>query len=277
MNFSRFKKTSKKHNEPLKAQNLFVLENKTLTRLTAHILLLLLMIGTLGITITLRDNLISKQIESLKEMFLKYSSAHGLSINDIVVQGREKTTLASLNKIVNLNRNDNILKIDLKTLKNEIEDLPWVEKAELKRLYFPNILQIYLKEKDIIALYQKQGKFYPVDIYGNVIDVEYIPNKPFLVIVGEGAPEKLFELIKITSSAPDLFARIKAASLHANRRWDLIFDDLENGITVKMPEENLEQAWQKLIKIHNKYGIFKRKLTFIDLRYTNKVTVNIAE
>ena len=136
---------------------------------------------------------------------------------------------------------------------------------------------ISIKEKAIIALYQTNGKFYPVDRFGNVIEVNYTPSTPLLVIVGDGAPQKLLELLKITSTSPELFGRIKAAVLHAQRRWDLIFDDLNEGITVKMPEENFAKAWKKLIKIHHKYGIFKRKLTFIDLRYPDKVVVNIAD
>lgn len=273
----KFKKIIFKHQEPLKSQNRFALENETFKRLIANIALLFFVLCILGTSVTLRDNLISKQIEHLKEQFFEYSSAHGFGINDIIVQGREKTTLSSLNQKINLNRHDNILKIDLKNLKTEIENLPWVEKAELKRLYFPNVLQISLKEKDIIALYQKEGKFYPVDIYGNVIYTEYIPQKPFLIIVGEGAPEKLFELIKITSSSPELFGRIKAAVFHPSQRWDLIFDDMGKGITVRMPEENFEQAWQKLIKINNKHGIFKRKLTIINLIYPDKATYTIAD
>jgi len=277
MNLRRFFDISHKKQKPLNMKNRFVLENEVFKRLIANTLIFFFMACILGTTVTFRDSLISKEINSLTDDFFEYSSQHGLSINDIIIQGRHKTPLSALNQKINLTRQDNILKVDLNSLKKQIETLPWIEKAELRRLYFPNILQISLKEKDIIALYQKNGKFYPIDIYGNVIDVEYTPNKPFLIIIGEKAPEKLFELMKITSSSPELFSRIKAAIFHSNRRWDLVFDDVQNGITVKMPEENFKEAWNKLIKIHNKYGIFKRKLTFIDLRYKDKVTVHIAD
>ena len=175
MNLHRFYQISKKHQEPLKAQNRFALENESFKRLFANILLLLLMLCLLGTTVTFRDDLVTKQIDEIKEQIYEYSTTHGFGINDIIVQGREKTSLSALNQKINLKRNDNILKVDLKNLKSEIENLPWVEKVELKRLYFPNILQISIKEKDIIALYQKDGKFYPVDIYGNVIYTEYTP------------------------------------------------------------------------------------------------------
>ncbi|MBO4294186.1 MAG: cell division protein FtsQ/DivIB [Alphaproteobacteria bacterium] len=277
MNFKFRHKNTSKHQTPLKSSNRYTLENKVVIRFAANLFLIVLMICIIGSVITFHENLIQKQVTEMKEQLFEYSSTHGFGINDILIEGRDKTTIESLNQQINLKRSDSILQINLKTLKSKIEDLPWVEKAELKRVYFPNVLQISIKEKAIIALYQTNGKFYPVDRFGNVIEVNYTPSTPLLVIVGDGAPQKLLELLKITSTSPELFGRIKAAVLHAQRRWDLIFDDLNEGITVKMPEENFAKAWKKLIKIHHKYGIFKRKLTFIDLRYPDKVVVNIAD
>ncbi len=277
MKFLINKKTTLKHQEPLQTQNRFALRNQTPNRFIGNLLILLIIACIIALTITLRDSLIDRQIQDFKQQIFQYSTKHGFGINDIVVEGRKKTTLSALNKQINLNRNDSILKIDLKDLKTKIEDLPWIEQANLKRSYFPNILQISLKEKEIIALYQINGKFYPVDKYGNIIETDYIPNTQFLIIVGEGAPQKLFDLLNILQTDPTLFSRIKAAVLHSSRRWDLIFDDIDKGTTVKMPETDLDKAWKKLIKINNKYGIFKRKLTFIDLRYQDKVIVNIAD
>jgi len=265
-----------KKQAPLKSKNRFALENKVPLRLIANLFLILLIVCFAGSTVTFKEDLIQKQVNDMKDQIYAYSSAHGFGIHDIIIEGREKTSLKSLQTQINLNRNDSILKIDLQNLKTKIEDLPWVEKATLKRLYFPNVLQISIKEKDIVALYQTNRHFYPVDKFGNVIHADYTPTRPLLVVVGEGAPKKLFDLLKITATSPELFARIKAAVLHNERRWDLVFDDFKTGITVKMPEENFEAAWKKLIKIHNKYGIFKRKLTFIDLRYPGKVVVNIS-
>ena len=277
MNIKFWKKKTNKNRTPLKSKNRFVLENKSFLRIMANSSLILLIVCFTGSTITFQDDLIQKQVNDIKEQIYEYSSTHGFGIHDVIIEGRKKTSLQSLQKQINLNRSDSILKIDLQNLKSKIEDLPWIEKATLKRSYFPNILQISIKEKDIVALYQTHEHFYPVDRFGNVIKADYTPNKPLLIITGEGAPQKLFELIKMTSTSPELFGRIKAAVLHSGRRWDLIFDDLQKGITVKMPEEHFAKAWKKLIKIHNKYGIFKRKLTFIDLRYPDRVGVTISD
>ena len=275
--FSKHKYALLKKQKPLQNPNRFEFKSDTMLRFSAHLFLLLMITSIVLTGITLRDSLIEKKIDNLTSDLFDYAAKHGFAIEDIVVEGREKTTLNDLTEKLRLDRKDSILNVDLSEIKTKIEDLPWIEKVELRRSYFPNVLQINIKEKDIIALFQTGGHFYPIDKNGQVIDVDYIPTKPLLILVGAGAPEKLPDLLKVTITDPELNARIKAAVLHSGRRWDLIFDDLENGLTVKMPEDNLLPAWKKLIKIDHKYGIFKRKLTIIDLRYKDKVTVRIAD
>ena len=270
-------KRTQKHQEPLKTENRFVYQNKTKLRLTGNSLLISLILCVVLITITLRDSLIDKNIQNIFTRLFQYSTFHGFSIDDIVIEGRHYTSKEALNEQINLSRSKSILEVDLEQLKEKIETLPWVEQAYLKRSYFPNILHILIKEKQIIALFQKDGKFYPVDEKGNILDVDFTPTRPYLILVGSDAAKQFFKLNQITSKTPDLHERIKAAVLHASSRWDLVFDDLENGIVVKLPENNVEEAWKKLLILHHKYGIFKRKLTFIDLRYKDKVTVNIAD
>lgn len=277
MSIFKKKQQTNRNQEPLKTQARFVYENKTALRFFANLAILALSCCAVMLSVTFRDNLIGKKIQTAANYFYQYSTFHGFSIDDIVVEGRKKTSLDLIAQKINLNRNDSILKTNLATLKADLETLPWVEKAQITRSYFPNVLHILIEEKNIIALFQKGGQFFPVDENGNVLYVDFKPNKPYLILVGDDAPKKFFELKKITSTVPELESRIKAAVLHSSERWDLIFDDLDKGILIKLPEENLDRAFKKLVVLNNKYGIFKRKLTFIDLRYKDKVTVNIAD
>ena len=67
------------------------------------------------------------------------------------------------------------------------------------------------------------------------------------------------------------------ANFISHRRWNLVLDDVENGITIKLPEDDVEQAWKKLLKLDAVNGILKRKLTIIDLRLKGKVTVTLKK
>ena len=71
--------------------------------------------------------------------------------------------------------------------------------------------------------------------------------------------------------------RIKVANFISQRRWNLILDDIKEGITVKLPEEDIEEAWKKLLKLNETKGILKRKLTIIDLRLPHKIVVKLRK
>ncbi len=231
-----------------------------------------------ALTVTVKDKLVSKQINAWKEDFFSFTSKHGFLIDDIAVTGRDRTTLAEILQAVSLGRNDNILQADLEEVKSRVEKLPWVRSAIVKRSFFPNIIQISIEEKQIGAIWQNHEKFYPVDFDGNIIHADFRTQTPILLIVGEKAPENVKKLLEaIYDKDKKLYQRIKVANFISGRRWNLVLDDIEKGITIKLPEENPEEAWQKLLKLHASKGILKRKLTIIDLRLQDKVIVKLRK
>jgi cell division protein FtsQ len=244
-------------------------------RLSGNLLLIAMIASVTMIIITLRDNLINKKIDAVMEDFYAATAQYGWGIDDIIIQGRDKTTRSEILETLNLKRTDNILQLDLLEIKNKLEQLPWVQTAAVRRTFFPNVLNISLTEKNIIALWQSDNHFYPVDQNGKIIEAEFTPHQPILVIVGKKAPEKINGLLQVLSKSPEVLQRLKAARLFAGRRWDIILDDPEKGLTIKLPEKNMQKVWQKFMKTNHRHGLLKRKLTFIDLRYKNKLVVTV--
>ncbi|MBP5216044.1 MAG: FtsQ-type POTRA domain-containing protein [Alphaproteobacteria bacterium] len=246
-------------------------------RLIGNLLLLgSIWLLTMGI-ITLRHDLVGKQIDSLlAEIYNKTANA-GWGLDDITIEGRFKTSKEDILEVMRLQRGDNILEIDLDEICRRLEDLPWIKKVSVTRRYFPNVIHISITEKEVKSIWQYQNEFYPIDEEGEIIKTEYVPQANILQIIGEDAPKHFNALLKIVETEPELFARLKAAHLISKRRWNLIFDDVEKGVTVKMPEENLAGMWKKLAKLDKTQGILKRKLTFIDLRLKNKVVVGLSK
>lgn len=240
-------------------------------------LLLLCAIWLLTVSvITIRHDFVGKQIDSLVSEIYNKTATAGWGLDDITVEGRNKTAKDDILRVVGLKRGDNILEINLDDVCARIKTLPWVKNVVVTRRYFPNILHISLTEKEVKSIWQYKNEFYPIDEDGNIIETEYVPQKNILQIIGEDAPQHFNELLKIVESDEELYSHLKAAHLISKRRWNLIFNDVENGITVKMPEDNLLAMWNKLIKLNKTQGILKRKLTFIDLRLKNKVIVGIS-
>lgn len=239
----------------------------------------LLLLGSIWMmtlsVITIRHNLVGQHIDSLLSELYQKTAVAGWGLNDITIEGRGKTSKESVLQAVGLKRGDNILEIDLQDICAKVKELPWVKEASVTRRYFPNIIHISIKEKEVKSIWQYKNEFYPIDEDGKIIETEYVPQKNIMQIVGEGAPEHFNDLLKVIKEDKDLYNRLKAANFISGRRWNLIFDDVENGITVKMPEDNFAEAWKKLVKLDKTRGILKRKLTFIDLRLRNKVIVRL--
>lgn len=50
--------------------------------------------------------------------------------------------------------------------------------------------------------------------------------------------------MKSITDDQNIFQRIKVANYISGRRWNIVLDDVENGITVKLPEKHIDEAWK---------------------------------
>lgn len=246
-------------------------------RLLGSFMVLLVIFVLSFITLLLNTDMVAKKMLEVSNDFYDYTSKAGFTLEDIVVTGREKTLQSEIMSAINLKRGDNFLKIDINKIKENIESLPWVRKVVVKRLFFPNVLQVSIEERKVRSIWQLSEKFYPIDYDGKVIKAYFKPTKPILLIVGEGAPENVNALLEDISSNEELLRRVKVANFISGRRWNLVLDDIKEGITIKLPEDNIKKAWKKLLKLDRTKGILKRKLTFIDLRLEDKVIVKLKK
>ena len=246
-------------------------------RLAGNLFLLGVIFMLASVIITIKTNLIGRKLTDLSTEFYNYSAGLGFKIDDIVITGRDKTAKQDILNALQLSRETNILNLDLRDLQQKVEQLPWVRHAVVKRRFFPNIIQIDIRERQVQSIWQLDHKFRPIDGEGNVIEADYTPDHPILLIVGEGAPENITALMKSITDDQNIFQRIKVANYISCRRWNIVLDDVENGITVKLPEKHIDEAWKKLLKLNTTQGLLKRKLTIIDLRFPNKVIVKLGK
>lgn len=246
-------------------------------RLFGAILAITVMTLFLLTAMTIRDKILAQQFHKMMQVVYQFSAQHGLQIDDIIVEGNRRTSYEELVQALNLSDNESILGVDIAHLQQQIEQLTWVRRCVVKRSFFPNNILVNIEERKVKAIWQYEGRFYPVDAEGNVIEVEdYEPDAPILFLAGEGAPHHLEELLAVLSQDDELNARVKGAVFVSERRWNLILDH-PNGIILKLPEQNFAEAYQKIALLSKRNGIFKRKLTSVDLRYDNKIVLELDD
>ena len=62
--------------------------------------------------------------------------------------------------------------------------------------------------------------------------------------------------------------------LVAERRWNL---RLTNGLDVRLPEGDLQAAFDRLVKLDRDKKLLSRDITSIDLRLPDRVTVRLSD
>lgn len=161
--------------------------------------------------------------------------------------------------------NKNNLNILLDTIKQD----PWIKEVTIKRV-LPNTLQIIVEEYLPFAIWKNNEDVELIDEQGTTINITEREKRGYynlLIVTGEGSKENIYSLFNMLSSNPSLFSRIKSAIRIGDRRWNF---ELDNNIIVKMPENDLLTAWDKLEKIISIKGS-EINLKTIDLRNQDRV------
>ena len=99
------------------------------------------------------------------------ASAHNMSrdagfrVDDITVEGRQRTQRADLIGAIQVSSNTPIFAIDLDAIHDRVRDLPWVgDVVIIRRL--PNILHVSLSERQPFALYRENRTLTLIDREG---------------------------------------------------------------------------------------------------------------
>lgn len=217
-------------------------------------------------------------VDALEDHMLVASAHVGLSVQQVLVDGRGETPAADVLHVLDVSRNAPILAFHPAEAKAELEKLPWVKIASVERR-LPNIVYVRLIERQPLALWQRHGQMTLIDRDGVEIpgaDLSHFGNLP--VVVGDGAPKHAADLLALLATEPDVAKHVAAAVRVGDRRWNLRLD-LGNGRTVDalLPEENPGAAWARLVELDQAKGLFDHNIVAVDLRFPDRLIVRVVQ
>jgi len=243
---------------------------RNLTRATAATLTVALLGGGLWLW---QDGWYGRQADAAVAGFNAFTAAAGLKVQDLQVIGRNRTAPEQVLAALAIERDMPILQIDPEAAKARLEALTWVKEAAVERR-FPNVVAVTLREREPIAIWQNKDNLTLIDQEGTVIDgIAIAPFAKLPLVVGEGAPAETAKLLDILESEPSLMPRVTAAIWVTERRWNL---KLDNGIQVKLPEDDAADAWAQLARYEREQGVLNRDVINIDMRIPNRWVVQRA-
>lgn len=216
-----------------------------------------------------RSGLVATSAAQVERGLLRWSAEAGLRVEEILLEGRQRVSRATLLAHLGVHAGQPILSVSAAELKARIEDLTWVERADVARL-LPNRIHVRLIERRPLALWQRHGRLALIDHAGRILPLgadrqELLEHFGGLrIVVGEGAPQRAARLFAMLSSEPDLWSKVAALTLVAERRWDLRLSD---GIDVMLPADDPHGAWRRLAVLAREDDLLERAVVEIDLRF----------
>ena len=196
----------------------------------------------------------------------------GFVVEHVDVIGEGAISENDVRRALGVSGGDYLFEADLKQAQNRIEDITWVERAIVRRLW-PDRIVVQIIERKPYALWQNNGEFYIVDKDGGIISAASLGAYPDLdLIVGPGAPASYYEFKQVLSKFPDIAARSTALVHHNTGRWDVIFDN--GSLRVKLPVKNAQLSLSRLDDLHSSHRVLDREISIIDLRLLDRITLS---
>ncbi len=215
--------------------------------------------------------IITKQFSSyvfdVRQKVSELLADYGYSLENVVIAGQKNITTPEVIDSLNADIGTPIFSINLDDSLEKLVSSGWVKSAIIQRK-LPDTIIVNLSERDPIALWQVNKELFVIDSDGEIIkncSPEKFDKLPHLV--GDDANIYAAELIENLKMNQELASKVIYAVRFGQRRWDL---NLQENITVKMPQYDFKAAYQYLIDQYQQEKLFKNNIKSIDLRAKSK-------
>lgn len=260
-----------------------------------------LIITTLFLTLVIYSSL-DKIINRFNHYFSlcsEYTSnlllSSGFTIDEIVVNGNDFTSEKDI--INQVNKTQPIVYVSLSKLADNIQSVSkWVKNVSIQRI-LPSTLHIDIDEHKPFAIWKNNNKTSIIDSEGNVIiddySATYSPARDniscngsqcqrteitegqnlinnLIVISGQNSLSNIKFIKDLLENKTQLSDKIASFVCVSKKRWNIILD---NGTTLKLPEDDPYSAWNYLNHLQNTTDFIFSDWSIIDMRVADKIFV----
>lgn len=201
------------------------------------------------------------------------ASTLGFAIEQVKVAGNLETSDIDVLGQLDLDGETSLVGLNADAARKAITELPWVESAEVRKIY-PGTVLVSMQERKAYAIWQNGKDLSLIDEDGDAI-VPFRPGRygSLPLVVGEGAEKRVKGFIADVSGYPGIAGKVRAYIRVADRRWDLLF---ENGVRVMLPENEPEKALAQIEKLDRDKHLLSRDIAAVDMRLEDRVTVQLT-
>ncbi len=201
------------------------------------------------------------------------ASFAGFGLENVRVSGNQETSEIDILQQLELDGSVSLIGLDVAQARQHLLVLPWVRDAEVRKIY-PDTVDVKLEERTAFAIWQHGEDLSLIEENGSVIAP--LNDSKFTSLplyVGRDAESAAAEFDKFVSNWPEIKSKVKAYVRVSGRRWDL---QLQSGIVVKLPEENVARAMHTLSTMEAEQQLLERDIAAVDLRLEDRTSIQLS-
>lgn len=209
----------------------------------------------------------------LADGFSSFGSGIGLTVQEVVVEGRRNTPIEFIRSALGVTRGDPLLGFSLDGARDRLQTIAWVQRAHVER-HLPGRIVIRLEERQPFAIWQNNGRFVIIDREGKTVASEGLDQfGPLPLVVGGGADRTAAAIHDLVAADPELAERTQALVRINDRRWNI---RLHSGTDIMLPEGAEAAAIERVSELQREARILDRPLAAIDLRMPDRLVLRTA-
>ncbi|MCY4413520.1 MAG: FtsQ-type POTRA domain-containing protein [Alphaproteobacteria bacterium] len=199
----------------------------------------------------------------------KYSASVGFYVKKITIYGTKIIDEEDVLNTLSIKVGDPLFAPELDFVRLKIMKMPWVKNASLHRK-LTGEMEILIEEYEPFCLWRKNKTWKLV-----AEDEAILDENPQLAqyvglprVEGTSAPQRLRSLYQILKDVPVIRDMLQMGELVGQRRWNLF---LHNNIIILLPEEHVERALRRLMKLLAQRANLFESVERIDLRVPERI------
>ncbi len=180
-------------------------------------------------------------------------------------------TAEQIETIVTQEVKGNFFTLDLGRARSGFEKLPWVRNVNVRRQW-PDRLEVSLEEHVPLGRWSATAL---VNTYGELFAAAYDGELPAFVGPAGSEKEIAIQYGYFKRSLAQLGMTAVQVQVSPRRAWSV---RASNGITLQLGRENVESRLDRFVGAYERtLGRLQRRITYVDLRYSNGFAVGIPE
>ena len=244
-----------------------------LARRAAVLVLAVVLVGGGGAAFW-RSETAARWSAAARDRLIAASAGAGFVVGRVYSEGRRLADEKELTRTLEPHFQEPIFSVDLDTIRQEIEALPWVRSASVGRR-LPDTIWVRIDEHRPVARWMDSNRQVLVSDTQEIFRVKNASRyRELPLLFGKGAPARTREILELVASEPELAKHVTGARLVGERRWDVYLD---GRIEVRLPADRPQAAWRRLAKEQKASGLVSRAVTSIDLRNPDWLTLELPD